>query len=117
MAIGLYSGDYLSEYLYDEWLQTERERLATRYLQAGTALAELWLDDGRLVDATQLCELMLVHDPGWEDAYRLLMRIHEREGNRRQALATYDRCIRNLRTHLDVAPLPETTRLYERIKR
>ncbi len=116
-AVGLYSGDYLSEYLYDEWLQTERERLAMRYLQAATALAELWLSDGRLADAAQLCDLMLVHDPGWENAYQLLMRIYEREGNRRQALATYERCVRNLRTQLDVAPLPETTRLYERIKR
>jgi DNA-binding SARP family transcriptional activator len=44
------------------------------------------------------------------------MRAYASQGNRRQALATYDRCVRNLRTHLDIAPLLATTQIYEDIR-
>ncbi|MBK9712705.1 MAG: transcriptional regulator [Kouleothrix sp.] len=116
LALGLYQGDYLGEYLYEDWAREERERLATRYLEAATLLAELLIKRGQVADAIRFCEGILARDPCWEDAYRLLMRAYARQGNRRQAIATYERCVRNLRTHLDVAPLPQTTRVYEDVK-
>ncbi len=54
--------------------------------------------------------------PCWEDAYDLLMRAYAAGGNRRQALLTYERCVRNLRTQLDIAPLPQTQEVYEALK-
>jgi ATP/maltotriose-dependent transcriptional regulator MalT/DNA-binding SARP family transcriptional activator len=116
-ALGLYGGDYLGDYLYEDWASGERERLATRYLEAATLLAELLIERGQVAEAIRFCEGILARDPCWEDAYRLLMRAYARQGNRRQALATYDRCVRNLRTHLDVAPLPQTTEVYEEVKK
>jgi DNA-binding SARP family transcriptional activator len=115
-AVALYRDDYLSEYLYEDWAREERERLLARYLQAATALAELWVAQNQLPQTIQLCEVILARDPGWEQAYGILMRAYAWQGNRRQALATYDRCVRNLRTHLDMAPLPETTRIYQEIR-
>ena len=32
-------------------------------------------------------------------------------------LAAYERCVRTLRTQLDMAPLPETTQAYEQVRR
>jgi LuxR family transcriptional regulator, maltose regulon positive regulatory protein len=116
LALGLYGGEYLGEYLYEDWAREERERLATRYLEAATLYAELLIKRGQLSEAIRFCEGILARDPCWEDAYRLLMRAYSRQGNRRQALATYDRCVRNLRQHLDVAPLPQTIQVYDEVR-
>ena len=67
-------------------------------------------------DAIRLCELILARDACWEPAYVILMRAYAAQGNRRQVLATYERCARNLRDQLGLEPMPETTRLYEQIK-
>jgi ATP/maltotriose-dependent transcriptional regulator MalT/DNA-binding SARP family transcriptional activator len=116
LALSLYQGDYLGDYLYEDWTREERDRLANRYLEAATLLAELLFKRGQLADTIRFCEGILARDPCWEDAYRLLMRAYARQGNRRQAMATYDRCVRNLRAQLDVAPLPQTTQVYEELK-
>jgi DNA-binding SARP family transcriptional activator len=115
-AVGLYRDDYLSDYLYEDWAREERERLLGRYLEAATTLAELLAGQNQLPETIRLCEMIVARDPCWEQAYGILMRAYASRGNRRQALAAYDRCVRNLRTHLDVAPLPETMRIYEEIK-
>lgn len=115
-AVRLYGGDYLSEYLYEDWSREERERLAVRFLEAATMLAELLLQQNQHLDAIRLCEAILSRDPCWEEAYRLLMHAYARQGNRRLALATFERCERNLREHLNIAPLPQTVELYESIK-
>ena len=60
--------------------------------------------------------MILVRDPCWEQAYGILMRAYAHLGNRRRALATYERCMRNLRLHLDVLPSLDTTRIYEDIR-
>lgn len=115
-AVELYGGEYLSDSLYEDWAREERERLAARYLDAATTLADLFIRQNRTGEAIRLAEATLLRDPSWEDAYRLLMRAYARQGNRRMAIATYERCVRNLRTHLDVAPLPQTIRVYEDIR-
>ncbi|HEX6292321.1 MAG TPA: bacterial transcriptional activator domain-containing protein, partial [Herpetosiphonaceae bacterium] len=115
-AVDLYRGDYLSDWLYEEWAQNERERLATVYLEALTTLAELLISRDQPAEAIPWCEMILMRDPCWEAAYVLLMQAYARQGNRRQALATYERCVRNLRAQMDIAPLPQTTQVYEEVK-
>ncbi len=115
-AVGLYRDDYLSAYLYEDWAHEEREQLLGRYLEAATSLAELLAGQNQLPEAIRLCEMILARDPCWEEAYGILMRAYARHGNRRRALATYERCARNLRMHLDVLPSPDTTRIYEEIR-
>ncbi len=115
-AVGLCQGDYLSEYLYEEWAREERERLATAYLEAATTLADLLLRSSQIHEAIRLCESILARDPSWEQAYVTLIDAYAQQGNRRLALATYDRCVRNLRSLLDVAPLPQTTKIYQTVR-
>ena len=116
-AVSLYRDDYLSEYVYEDWAREERERLRGCYLEAATTLAEVLARQNRLAEAIQMGEVILARDPCWEPAYSVLMRAYAHQGNRRQVVATYERCVRNLRTYLDVAPLPQTRRLYEVVMR
>jgi DNA-binding SARP family transcriptional activator len=115
-AVRLYQGDYLSEYLYEDWAREERARLATRYLAAATTLAELHIKQNRAAETIRLCELILARDSCWEEAYQLLMRAYADQGNRSQVVASYDRCVRHLRAQLDMDPLPRTTEIFEAVK-
>ncbi len=117
MAVQLYKGDYLTEALYDPWTLEERERLLARYLATATIYAGRLLEQGDLQGAVQLCEQVLRRDRGYEEAYQVLMRAHARSGSRSQAIRSYNRCVRTLQEDLGIEPLPETTALYERIKR
>ena len=44
------------------------------------------------------------------------MRAYLAQGNRAEALRTYERCLACLREELDVQPLPETTSLGQEIR-
>jgi LuxR family transcriptional regulator, maltose regulon positive regulatory protein len=115
-VVSLHQGEYLSDWLYEDWARDERERLEALYMEAAVLLAETLVERGDLPEAIRLCDLVLARDPGWEDAYCVLMRAYAMQGQRRMALATYDRCVRNLRQWLDVDPLPSTVRIYEELK-
>lgn len=117
IAVQLYKGDYLAEALYDPWTLEERERLMARYLATATALAERLLERGDIQQTVQLCERVLRRDRCYEEAYQVLMRAYARSGSRSQALRTYARCVHALDDELGIDPLPETTELYERVKR
>ncbi len=117
IAVQLYKGDYLSESLYDSWTLEERERLLARYLATATALADRLSQQEHAEEAVHLCEQVLKRDRCYEEAYQILMRAYARTGRRSQALRSYTRCVQALQSDLGIEPLPETTELYERIKR
>jgi two-component SAPR family response regulator len=112
-AVELYQGDYLSDWLYEDWARDERERIQSLYKEAATLLARAMMERGELYESIRLCDGVLARDPGWEDAYGVLMHAYGRQGTRRLVQATYERCVRNLREYLDVDPLPATTLIYE----
>ncbi|MEN9933705.1 MAG: hypothetical protein RLZZ387_284 [Chloroflexota bacterium] len=116
-AVQLYQGDFLAEVLYDPWTTEERERLLARYLAAATILAARLSDAGRHHEAAELCEQVIRRDHGYEEAYQALMRAHALAGSRSQAMRAYARCVQALADDLGIEPLPETTDLFERIKR
>jgi len=117
IAVQLYRGDYLAEALYDPWTIEERERLLARYLDVAVRYAERLSAEGDQAEAIQICEQVLRRDRCYEEAYQCLMRAHARAGSRSQALRSYARCLHALQDELGMAPLPETTALYERLKR
>lgn len=115
-AVRLYTGDYLPERRYEDWTSAERERLQVLALGAMTALAELLIDSVPL-ESIRLTQRVLTIDPVWEDAYRVQMRAYAAQGNRPLALRTYTQCVTMLQQEFDVEPLPETTELFEAIKK
>ncbi|NJN67501.1 MAG: tetratricopeptide repeat protein [Chloroflexaceae bacterium] len=117
VAVDLYTGDYLAESLYDSWTLEERERLLARYLATATTLARMLLTKGDTQQAVYVCERVLRRDRCYEEAYQILMATYARSGSRSQALRSYSRCVQALHDDLGMEPLPETTELYEHIKR
>ncbi|MCX7682552.1 MAG: hypothetical protein N2508_11435, partial [Anaerolineae bacterium] len=115
-ALALYAGPFLPDN-YDEWAQSERERLHLRYLTALESRAHRYYKarcwEMALADAVTL----LFADPLNETAARLEMACHWALGQREAARRCYDNFRQHLQRELQIAPLPETTTLYQRILR
>ncbi len=116
-AVGLYTGDFLPEAVYEDWAAHEQERLLALYLRAADKLAGLLLERSQAEDAIVMCQRILARDACWERAYQLMMLAYEQLGNRPQALRVYQRCVAALRAELDVAPSASTTAVVERLNR
>jgi ATP/maltotriose-dependent transcriptional regulator MalT/DNA-binding SARP family transcriptional activator len=114
-ALQLYGGDYLPDALYEDWASAERERLLLLYLRTADRLAGVLLECGRYDEALDVCQRILARDPCWESAYRTMILAHLRQGNRSQALRTYQRCSAVLDAELGVEPAPATAALYAQI--
>ena len=115
-AVSLYEGDYLQAYPYDTWCHEERERLRARYLQAADRLAQWFATQESWETVAMLCQTILQKDDCWENAYRLLIQAHIQQGNRVQALRTYQRCEAALQAGLGVSPTYTTVQLYKTIR-
>ena len=82
------TGELLPDW-YDDWLQTERERVRQLRLHALEAFAERLLGAGRYGQVFDLLLGALRGDPLRESAHRLLVRAHLAEGNRSEAVRHY----------------------------
>ncbi len=113
-AITLYTGDLLQE-LYDDWLIPHRERLHGLYFTAVTRLMERERSRGDLPQAMIYARQLLQHDPLREDVVRSLILMRHESGDRAGAMQLYQQFASRLDEELGVAPMPETTAIYEAI--
>jgi DNA-binding SARP family transcriptional activator/tetratricopeptide (TPR) repeat protein len=122
-AIELYRGDLLEGFVvrdspdFEQWVQVEAEGLRRRLLGVLVAVAEEREKVGDLAGAVEAARRCLSLDVMHEPAHRSLIRLHALAGNRAAALTQYRECVRTLSRELGVAPLRETTELYESILR
>lgn len=121
-AVALYRGDFLAGFTlrdsaaFDDWQRIETERLRRDLLAALERLVRLLTTAGRLGEALVQAQRLLAVDPLHEPAHRVLMLLFIWTGQQPAALHQYRECVRVLSEELGVAPLPETTRVYEAIK-
>ena len=73
--------------------------------------------DARYADALEVYQRMLSADNLFEAAHRELMRCYARVGESNRALRHYQSLRRLLRAELAAEPSPETTLLFERLRR
>ena len=117
-ALALYEGPFLKDFTaHEAWCDRERDRLAHRFADGALRLARLLARRGDDAGCAEWAGRLLALDPLAEEAYRLLMAAQYRQGDRAQALKTYDRCVITLSDELDVDPMPETQRLAGRIEK
>jgi two-component SAPR family response regulator len=111
-ACELYRGDFLAESVED-WVVFRRESLKDQYLFALARLADVALEASDYRGCIQRCRQLLDLDPYREDTFRMLMLCHGRLGQPGRARRWFELCVQTLRDELEVAPAPETVRVYE----
>lgn len=120
-VVDLYRGDLLADLelpgsvLFNEWLHLIRACLRATVVDALLLLADEYERRRELSRALAALRKLLALDPWREAAYRRMMRLLARSGQRAAALAQYKICQRVLRDELNVAPSPETTALWKRL--
>jgi DNA-binding SARP family transcriptional activator len=111
-----YSGDFMSDELYEDWSTLERENLKEIFLVALEKISECRLQAGSLEETISICKVILERDGCREEIYRRLMCCYQKAGRRDKALCTYRQCVRSLKSELDVEPSAATIELYRKIK-
>jgi DNA-binding SARP family transcriptional activator len=116
-ALQLYRGDFLADLDVGEWAILLREDLRRRSLEARMTLGGLHFADARYANAADVYRELIAIDPYLEAAHRELMRCLARLGETGQAVRHYQTVSRLLYEELDTQPAPETSLLYERLRR
>jgi len=121
-ALDRYEGEFLAGFHlregqgFESWRFLEAETLHRQVIDALMRLAQYALHHGNFSAGIDHARRALGFDPLSEVAHRTLMQLLARSGQRGAALAQYETCVRVLREELDIAPEPETTRLYAQIQ-
>lgn len=113
-AVQLYQGDLCT--CGDLQAMIEREYLRSLFLTLLARLADESYSDGDWSACLDYAMRLLSIDSCREDAHRLVMRCHVRQGERAQALHQYRLCQAVLRSEFDAGPEPATTTLYNQIR-
>jgi DNA-binding SARP family transcriptional activator len=106
------AGELLPDW-YDDWVETERQRLRQLRLHALEAIAEQLLGQARYGQAIDACLLALRGDQLRESLHRLLMRIYVAEGNPHEALRQYRSYSSRLRREVGLDPSRQMSELVD----
>lgn len=115
-AEALYQGELFAEDRYEEWILPERRNLHKIYIDVLTKLSDYHYSLGDYTSCASICQKLLLVEPCREETHRRLMTTYCRQGHKHLALRQYHLCVTHLKEELDIAPLPETTQLYEQIR-
>jgi DNA-binding SARP family transcriptional activator len=122
-AVSLYRGSFMEGFslrdslAFDEWQFQEAEQLRRELGEALILLVDGLLLVNELPQALEFARQWLSLDPLNEAAHRRLMELYFWDGQRSAALRQYRECLRVLDQELGVAPLEETTHVYEAIRK
>ncbi len=121
-AVEVYQGDFLEGFYVggalalEEWIAGQRSLLKGAMLQALHTLVLRHLEREENAAGIEYANRLLVLEPWREEVHRCLMVLLARSRQRTAALAQYETCRRILAEELGVAPMAETTALYERLR-
>lgn len=101
---------------FDDWQMTQADGLRRELGIALERLTAQLAERGDLEAAIGYAHRVLELDPLHEPAHRRLMELYARTGNRTAALRQYRECVAVLERELGVAPVAETSELYEAIR-
>ena len=116
-AVGIYQGEYLPMYGYQEWTLPLRQHYADLFEQALLSLAAERLDSGAALDCLDLAQRALLHNHWQEQAVQLGMRAALELGDRTTAIKLYHRLEKTLDKELGLTPQKELQQLYARIRK
>jgi SARP family transcriptional regulator, regulator of embCAB operon len=99
------------------WIEARRTRLRLSLARALQCLSAVSAERGEQALAIEYADEVIALEPFREAAYRDLMRLHARMGNRAEAVRVFGRCRELLREELGASPSPETEVLFLKILR
>lgn len=120
-AADLYRGDFLGSFAirdapdFEDWARPVTESLRLRAGEVYQRLAMALASTGDYTGAIDVASRWIGLDELHEPAHRLLMLLNAWAGDRPGAIQAYRDCVAVLDRELGVAPLEETTELYEAI--
>jgi DNA-binding SARP family transcriptional activator len=120
-ALALHRGDLLAGFAlrdsleFDDWQRSVAETVRRERASALDRLADALSHEGRFEQAIAAARQRLALDSLHEPTHRRLIDLYARAGRRGDALVQYRECVRELDRELGVAPLRETTELYNAI--
>jgi TolB-like protein/DNA-binding SARP family transcriptional activator len=121
-AVGLVDGELMygidvRETMWEEWLLSERRRVAPLVADALVALGQIEYQSGNANSALERGEVVIRQDFLREDAHRLVMRCLAKLGRRTEALKHFQGLSDRLKKELDTAPETETVQCCESLRR
>jgi DNA-binding SARP family transcriptional activator len=111
----LYQGDLFEDDRYEDWINPERQKFRTSFLELLQRLSEYYLERSDLKRVITVSRRMLHFDSCHEEAHRHLMECYSRMGQHHLALRQYHLCSEALKRELDVSPSPLTVELYTKL--
>ncbi|PJB68747.1 MAG: hypothetical protein CO094_00240 [Anaerolineae bacterium CG_4_9_14_3_um_filter_57_17] len=114
-ALTLYTGDFMQDF-YDEWCQSESERLRALYLNSLDRLTRELQSAGQVEQALPYATAWVKAEPLDENAHCRQISLYAIRGDRGHALHLYQTLTETLKTELGVSPMPETTELWRKIQ-
>ena len=121
-ASALYRGDFLTGFAvrdspdFDDWQNATADDLRQRLSGALETLVAARVTSGELDEALELARRWVSLDVLHEPAQQAAIRVLAMTGQRSAALRQYRECVRALADELGVAPLRETTALYDDVR-
>jgi two-component SAPR family response regulator len=116
LGVKLYTGDLLEDFLYEPWIELERENLEETFLLMLNKLSYYYSSNGKPGAAIKICHTILKKDRCREDIHRRLMRCYMRLGQKDKAVRQYQKCEKYMQDELGVTPAKSTLQLYQKIK-
>lgn len=116
-AANLYAGEFLPEDRLNEWTRTRRESLKRNWIGLLLELADLMIDRDALTGAIEPLDKLISVDPTNEAGVQRLMIVLEKLGRRGEALRSYKKLANVLHEEYNIAPLPDTRKLYDDLRR
>jgi len=114
-AAEVFTGEFLPDDRYIEWLQPQRQDFLTRFLDWGLRLGTRLVEAGFAYDAIDVAARLLERDPLHEDAVSLMMTARHACGHMAMARQAFDQYRDTLRRELGTAPSEYLRRLSARI--
>jgi predicted ATPase/DNA-binding SARP family transcriptional activator len=121
-AVTLYRDDFLTGFTlpdcpaFDEWQFFQAEQLRHAFAVGLARLVQAYCKQDEPELAIPHAQRWVRLDPLHEPAHRQLMQLYAQSGQQAAALRQYELCRQTLANDLGVAPEPETSELYERIR-
>ena len=114
-ALSYYKGEFLADFRYDEWCESERDNLKESYLVILNSLNTIFFDRAEYDACIKICKKMLEKDPYLEDVHRRLMECYHQMGLRDLAKNQYVKYEKTLQEEFEIRPSRTTQDLYVRI--